>query len=229
MKATDRFFHFNGATSPIVTSNIKYGRLYNWYAVSNPLFAPTGWHVVTNNDFQDFFTFLGGQYASDNGKLKSIETWAWDPSETKAQNLWGFNWVASGQRLGTYDTTSFYDKLVFGYIVTSSQVDSTRSKSYYMQLNGNYPNDNVSSKKFGFSTRLVKDDGILVPSLTDLDGNIYKTVKIGSQVWLTNNWACTKLNNGTLIPNVTDTTAWSLLSTGAYCNYNNDVNNVFLP
>jgi len=40
------------------------------------------------------------------------------------------------------------------------------------------------------------------------------------------NLKVTKFRNGDVIPNVTDKTLWSNLSTGAYCNYNNDTNNV---
>lgn len=62
-----------------------------------------------------------------------------------------------------------------------------------------------------------------VPStITDIDGNVYHTIKIGSQVWLVENLRTTRYRNGNPIPNVTDSTAWNSLTTGAYCNYNND-------
>jgi len=60
-----------------------------------------------------------------------------------------------------------------------------------------------------------------VPSVTDVDGNTYGTVKIGTQVWMTENLRTTKYNDNTAIPLVTDNTAWSMLTTPAYCNYNN--------
>ena len=59
-------------------------------------------------------------------------------------------------------------------------------------------------------------------TVTDVDGNIYHTVTIGTQVWLVENLKTTKYNNGDPIANVTDNTAWNGLTTGAYCNYNND-------
>lgn len=61
---------------------------------------------------------------------------------------------------------------------------------------------------------------------TDYDGNNYTTVTIGSQVWMIENLRTTTYNDGTPIPKVTDGTAWSTLTTGAYCNYNNDDSNV---
>jgi len=49
-----------------------------------------------------------------------------------------------------------------------------------------------------------------------------ETVTIGSQVWMKKNLNVTYYRNGDPIPNVTDPTAWSNLTTGAYCNYDND-------
>jgi uncharacterized protein (TIGR02145 family) len=59
-------------------------------------------------------------------------------------------------------------------------------------------------------------------TVTDIDGNTYQTVKIGNQVWMAENLKVTHCRNGEAIPNVTDGTAWAALSTGAYCNYDND-------
>lgn len=62
-------------------------------------------------------------------------------------------------------------------------------------------------------------------TLTDIDGNVYKTVKIGKQVWMVENLKVTHYQNGDAIPNVTDSTNWAALITGAWCNYDNDVSN----
>jgi uncharacterized protein (TIGR02145 family) len=63
-----------------------------------------------------------------------------------------------------------------------------------------------------------------VPAATvkDIDGNIYHTVTIGTQVWMLENLRTTKYRNGQPIPNVTDNFQWMNLATGAYCMYNND-------
>ncbi len=61
--------------------------------------------------------------------------------------------------------------------------------------------------------------------VTDIDGNVYHTVKIGTQVWLVENLKTTKYNDGTSIPLISDGTAWSALSTPGYCFYNNDATN----
>ena len=61
---------------------------------------------------------------------------------------------------------------------------------------------------------------------TDIDGNTYQIVKIGDQVWMAENLKVTRYRNGESIPNVTDNSQWTNLSTGARCAYNNDNNNV---
>lgn len=71
----------------------------------------------------------------------------------------------------------------------------------------------------GYSCHKDQDDPNIVK---DIDGNIYHTVSIGNQVWMVENLKTTRYNDGTAIPNVTDSTAWSKLSTPAYCWYNND-------
>jgi uncharacterized protein (TIGR02145 family) len=66
------------------------------------------------------------------------------------------------------------------------------------------------------------------PSVTDIDGNVYNTVQIGTQCWTQSNLTVSKYRNGDNIPNITDGTQWSqtnISSTGAWCNYNNDASN----
>jgi uncharacterized protein (TIGR02145 family) len=58
--------------------------------------------------------------------------------------------------------------------------------------------------------------------VTDIDGNSYNTVVIGTQVWMQKNLDVTHYRNGDVIPQVTDATQWANLTTGAWCYYNND-------
>ncbi|MBN1339301.1 MAG: hypothetical protein JXA03_08260, partial [Bacteroidales bacterium] len=62
-----------------------------------------------------------------------------------------------------------------------------------------------------------------MPTVNDIDGNVYNTVLIGSQCWMKENLKTTKYKNGTPIPNVEDDYAWSNLTTGAYVWYGNDI------
>ncbi len=58
--------------------------------------------------------------------------------------------------------------------------------------------------------------------LVDFDGNIYKTVKIGDQVWMAENLGVSRYRNGDPIPEVQDPEKWKSLKTGAWCYYKND-------
>ena len=61
--------------------------------------------------------------------------------------------------------------------------------------------------------------------VTDVDGNVYQTITIGTQTWMTSNLKTTHYRDGSLIANVSDSAAWSKLVTGAYCDYANDAVN----
>ena len=60
---------------------------------------------------------------------------------------------------------------------------------------------------------------------TDFEGNVYPSVTIGNQVWMAANLKTTHYNDGTALPNVTVNASWAALTTGAYCDYNNNPNN----
>lgn len=64
-----------------------------------------------------------------------------------------------------------------------------------------------------------------VSKVRDFDGNIYNTVKIGSQCWTKENLKTTHYNDSKPIPNIADATAWTNLTSGAWCYYNNDASN----
>jgi uncharacterized protein (TIGR02145 family) len=59
-------------------------------------------------------------------------------------------------------------------------------------------------------------------TVTDIDGNIYHTIKIGNQVWMSENLKVTRYRNGDSVLNAAYDTAWSNVTTGSYCSYNND-------
>lgn len=59
-------------------------------------------------------------------------------------------------------------------------------------------------------------------TLTDIDGNVYKTVKIGSQVWMAENLKVSRYRNGEAIATAKKNEAWEALTTGAWSFYDND-------
>jgi uncharacterized protein (TIGR02145 family) len=61
------------------------------------------------------------------------------------------------------------------------------------------------------------------PELTDIDGNVYKTVYIGNQLWMAENLKTRHYRDQTPIPSVPLTSSeWLGLTTGALCYYDND-------
>ncbi|MBN2819765.1 MAG: fibrobacter succinogenes major paralogous domain-containing protein [Bacteroidales bacterium] len=61
-------------------------------------------------------------------------------------------------------------------------------------------------------------------SLSDIDGNYYKTIQIGTQTWMAENLQTTKYNDGTPIVLITNNDEWTETHIGAYCWYDNDEN-----
>jgi uncharacterized protein (TIGR02145 family) len=71
-----------------------------------------------------------------------------------------------------------------------------------------------------------KDDDIFNPdiqygSITDIENNTYRTVKIGNQVWMAENLSATKYNDGSEIFHGEETSEWSG-QVGCYCWYDSD-------
>ena len=59
-------------------------------------------------------------------------------------------------------------------------------------------------------------------TVTDYDGNSYNYLSYGAQQWTIQNAAMETYSDGTPIPQVADPTAWTSLTTGAWCYYDND-------
>jgi uncharacterized protein (TIGR02145 family) len=73
---------------------------------------------------------------------------------------------------------------------------------------------------FSFTVSCKKDSES--NTVKDVDGNVYHIVRIGTQVWTSENLKTTKYNDGTSIPLVTDNSDWGNLNSDGFCWYDND-------
>ena len=98
---------------------------------------------------------------------------------------------------------------------TSNLTGLTANTKYYYRAYAN----NIAGTAYGdeksFTTEPIK-------TVTDIDGNVYNAITIGTQTWMKENLKVTKYRNGDAIPNITDGTQWYNTTTGAYGNYDNN-------
>jgi uncharacterized protein (TIGR02145 family) len=74
----------------------------------------------------------------------------------------------------------------------------------------------------GYGNEIIFSTSAAGPVVTDIDGNLYGTIIIGTQTWMSENLKTTKYNDGTAIPFVTVPSSWAALYSPGYCWYNND-------
>ena len=73
----------------------KYGRLYNWFAVTDPRgLAPEGWHIASDTEWRETTDYLGGEDAAGT-KLKKESGWVINGNGT---NESGFSGLPGGSR-----------------------------------------------------------------------------------------------------------------------------------
>lgn len=108
---------------------------------------------------------------------------------------------------------------------------STQTGNYLIGLSSDGTTWNYISRAAptgGFlrgSKYVVKVDQANAAQLKDQQNNVFDIVTIGMQTWMKRNLNVTKYNNGTAILEIADNMIWIGLAEGAYCNYNNIVNN----
>jgi len=81
---------------------------------------------------------------------------------------------------------------------------------------------NSAGTAYGDQVTFTTTSGGVTGTVTDIDGNVYKTIQIGTHTWMAENLKTTKFKDGSAITSVTDAGPWINLSTPAYCWYNND-------
>lgn len=211
-------------------STVHYGKLYNWYAVNTGKLAPEGWHIPTKDDWTQLITYIGGDTIA-GGKLKETGTTHWYSPNTGATNEIGFTALPGG----SYNGLDFYGVGEQGMWWSTTEDEYLGAYTLCMSYYASNASIGHAIKELGISIRCICDETIegiatdtskidttiTYGTMTDQEGNIYKTVTIGSQTWMAENLRTTNYNDGASIPNIIVDDEWDTLTTGAYCNYNN--------
>jgi len=139
----------------------------------------------------------GGNITSDGGSTITARGVCW--STTANPTIAGSK-TSDGAGVGTF----------ISYIT-----ELAASTTYYVRAYANNTSGTAYGNTYQISTLIA------TPKVTDIDGNVYQTVTIGTQTWMVENLKTTHYRNGDAIASVTDNAAWARLSTGAWCDYYN--------
>ena len=139
-------------------NNAKYGKLYNWFAVSPTTngtknVCPTGWHVPTDAEWSVLTDYLGGANVA-GGKMKEVGTTNWNSPNTGATNTSLFSALPGGYRMesGYYVYIGSY-----GYWWSSSEINTLHAWNRSLLNEVGITSRNNFLKNFGFSVRCLRD------------------------------------------------------------------------
>ena len=132
-----------------ISNNSNFGKLYNWYAVSDVRgLCPTGWHVATDADW----TSLSANYGTDavaGKELKATALWTTPNTNTNSS---GFGALPGGGR-GSLNFGDLFNK---GFWWTNTAYSSA-AWARRMEFSSNTLIRYSEDTKYGFSVRCVKD------------------------------------------------------------------------
>jgi len=139
-------------------NNAKYGKLYNWYAVSpttngNKNICPTGWHVPTDAEWTVLTDYLGGLSVA-GGKMKEVGTTSWNSPNTDATNTSLFTGLPGGSR---YETGNYASVGTNGIWWSSSESGTVSAWNRYLYYYNGLAYRYNFFKKNGLSVRCLRD------------------------------------------------------------------------
>jgi len=224
----------NGDVIPEVTDNTawaalttgarcSYNNIESNAGTTKKLSSSDDWVVPNNTQRTTLRVYLdaaGSDYVNVAGsKMKEIGLTYWNTPNTGATNEVGFNGRGTGVR-GTAGNFEAFKNL--STIWTRDSYDATYSWGATLRYNETNFAAALGYKYSGLSIRLLYTGSGTPTTYTGNDGTVYPVVLIGTQRWLAMNLKETKWSDGTDIQNITDNTAWSLLTEAACCDINND-------
>jgi uncharacterized protein (TIGR02145 family) len=142
-------FYFNDSTR-----GTTYGKLYNWYAVTDPRgLAPAGWHIPSDAEWVTLENNLGGA-ALAGGMMKEAGVVHWALPNTNGNNNSGWAGLPGGFR--PYNG-AFADVGIRGYWWSSTEASTTSTWFRELDNLGGYVLRYAGDKRDGFSVRCIKD------------------------------------------------------------------------
>ncbi|HUS00758.1 MAG TPA: fibrobacter succinogenes major paralogous domain-containing protein [Chitinophagaceae bacterium] len=136
----------------------KYGKLYNWYAVTDPRgLSPEGWHIPTDEEWTNLYECVGGS-AVAGGELKETGTINWLPPNHGATNNSSFTALPGGLRaVITGSSTTFFHGNEFGVWWSATEESAALAWARGMYYNSTDAGRSTRQKLSGFSVRCVRD------------------------------------------------------------------------
>ena len=132
----------------------KYGYLYNWFAVNDSRnIAPSGWHVATDEEWQNLIDYLGGPSVA-GGKIKEAGTSHWSSPNSGATNESGFSALPGGHRTG------FGGCLYLGNLAQFWSSEERRGGYAWARFLDRFNSGverRIDSRRSGLSVRLIRD------------------------------------------------------------------------
>ena len=180
----------------------------SWIRLATACIEPTVTTTAVTAIAQNTAT-SGGNVTSDGGATVTARGVCWGTSANPT--------IDSSKTTNGTGTSSF----------TSSLTGLAENTTYYLRAyatnsSGTSYGNEISFKTLANAGGIIFNPDLTYGTMTDIEGNEYKTIAIGTQTWMAENLKTTKYRNGDPIPNVIDNAAWAALATGAFCWYNND-------
>lgn len=130
------------------------GKLYNWYAITDSRgFAPSGYHVPTDTEWNTLATYLGGTSVA-GGKMKEVGVCHWSSPNTDATNISGFTAFGGGLRNAS---GIIFNADVSSAFWSSTPYSSNSANDFNLYYADGTLNPSQSSKKYGETVRFIKD------------------------------------------------------------------------